>query len=113
MNPSKFMKPTNHFRKDPPDSLEALWSTPDVARYLRCSERQVFTLRQQGLPAILVGGMVRFIPAKVRAWLSGEDRSQPRDERACQLSDLTGENEEDAAECAASDLPREFPTSPM
>ena len=112
MNPSKFMKPTNHFRKNPPDSLEVLWSTPDVARYLRCSERQVFTLRQQGLPAILVGGMVRFIPAKVRAWLSGEDRPQPGDERARQLSDLTNDNDADAGECAAADLSREFPGSP-
>ena len=112
MNPSKFMKPTNHFRKDPPDSLEVLWSTPDVARFLRCSERQIFNLRQQGLPAILVGGMVRFDPAKVRSWLSGKDDLQAEDERARQLADLASENEGDAAECAAADLSREFPGSP-
>lgn len=112
MNPRKFMKPTKHFRKEPSNSLEVLWSTPDVARFIRCSERQIFALRKQGLPAILVGGMVRFDPAKVRSWLSGMDDPQPESERARQLADLASENDHDAAQCAAVDLSHEFPGSP-
>jgi hypothetical protein len=36
----------------------------------------------------------------------------PLDERARQLADIANENDDDAAECAAADLSREFPGSP-
>jgi hypothetical protein len=36
----------------------------------------------------------------------------PDDERARQLADLMASGDEDAAECAAADLAREFPPLP-
>jgi len=36
----------------------------------------------------------------------------PLDERARQLADIANENGEDAVECAAADLTREFPHYP-
>jgi hypothetical protein len=52
--------------------------------------------------------MVRFDPAKVRAWLSEKDDYVPSCERGCQLADIANENDNDAAECAVADLFREF-----
>ena len=45
------------------------WTISDLARYLRCTERQTFHLRNKGLPAIKVRGVVRFDPSAVRSWL--------------------------------------------
>lgn len=101
------MKPTNQYRNDPSESQEILWSTPDVAKFLRCSERQVYSLRQQGLPAIQVGGMVRFDPAKVRAWLSEKDYYSPSDERGRQLSNIAETGDEDNSEVCCDELERQ------
>ncbi len=102
------MKPLSNTRNFQQDSENTLWYTADVSKFLRCSERQVFALRQQGLPALHIGGMVRFDPARVRAWLSEKDERIPSCERHRQLADLTNENDDDAAECAAADLHHEF-----
>jgi hypothetical protein len=50
-----------------------LWYTSDVAQYLGCSERQVFELRKLGLPAQRIGWRIRFIPARVRAWVEANE----------------------------------------
>lgn len=92
---------------------EPLWSTPDVARFLGCSERQVHVLRKQGLPAVRVGNLIRFVPAHVQAWLSECDASRTGrpldDERQRQLADVAVTGDEDSRECAAADAEREFP----
>lgn len=91
---------------------EFLWTTSDVARFLGCSERQVYLLRAQGLPTIHVGSMVRFDPEQVRLWVGTQDSAaSSADERARQLADIATSGSEDNAECAAADLGREFPSS--
>ncbi len=46
-----------------------LWTARDVARYARCSLRQVGYLREEGLPFVRIGRLVRFDPPQVTAWL--------------------------------------------
>ncbi len=87
-------------------TVSPLWTTKDLAKFLGCSERQIPRLRNEGLPSVYVGGLVRFVPSRVMAWLD------TRDERASQLTDIANENDDDAAECAAADLFREFPPTP-
>ncbi len=98
----KGMKTTDSV--NPPET-QALWATRDLARFIGCSERQVARLRVEGLPAVRVGGLVRFIPSKVMTWL------ECRDERARQLADIAASGDEDNAECAAADMAREFPSA--
>jgi hypothetical protein len=40
-----------------------------VARFTRCSIRQVGYLREEGLPFVRIGRLVRFDPTRVTAWL--------------------------------------------
>jgi excisionase family DNA binding protein len=87
------------------DSVAPLWTTKGVARFLGCSERQIPRLREEGLPAVRVGGLIRFVPDRVMAWLNSKD------ERARQLADIAASGDEDNAECAEADLAREFDTS--
>lgn len=89
----------------------SLWTTTDVARFIGCSERQIYVLRKSGLPCVHVGGMVRFDPQQVKDWLGGNQET-PKDERARQLSDVAASGDADNAECAAADLAREFPPKP-
>ncbi len=49
-----------------------LWTARDVARYARCSIRQVGYLRSEGLPFVRIGRLVRFDPPQVTAWLLGQ-----------------------------------------
>jgi excisionase family DNA binding protein len=88
------------------DSVAPLWTTKGVARFLGCSERQIPRLREEGLPAVRVGGLIRFVPDRVMAWLNS------RDERARQLADIGANNGEDADEISASDAFKEFPPLP-
>jgi phage terminase Nu1 subunit (DNA packaging protein) len=87
----------------------SLWTTSDLAGFLGCSERQVYNLRKQGLPALHVGGMIRFDPQAVREWLTPEDTPVVDDERARQLAEIAASGDEDNAEAASADLAREFP----
>ena len=73
------MSKTESIRSKPEDPL---WTSADVARFLGCSERQVYVLRNQGLPSIHVASMVRFDPVQVRAWLKrGTSAVAATDER--------------------------------
>jgi excisionase family DNA binding protein len=85
------------------ETVAPLWTTKDLAKFLGCSERQIPRLREEGLPAVRVGGLIRFIPARVMTWLDS------RDERASQLADIAASGDEDNADCAAADHFREFP----
>ena len=107
------MTTTPDFSKEIPQSL---WDTSDVARFLGCSDRQIYALRKRGLPSMQVGGLVRFRQAEVTAWLERYDArgtaTSGDDLRARQLADIAVTGDEDNAECAAADLSREFPGSP-
>lgn len=46
-----------------------LWTTEEVADFLRVSIKTVFNLRKTGLPYLQLGGAVRFDPQEVRAYL--------------------------------------------
>ncbi len=83
-------------------SLSPLLTTKDLSRFLGCSERQIPRLQAEGMPAIRVGKLVRFNPSRVIDWLDY------RDSRAKQLADIESENDEDAAEIAASDAFKGF-----
>jgi hypothetical protein len=86
-----------------------LWSTKDLATFLGCSERQIPRLRDEGLPAVRIRGLIRFIPSRVMLWLAGREDQVASDARASQLADIATSGDEDAAEIAAADLAREFP----
>ena len=103
------MKTTESLRKT---SAELLWTTSDIARFLGCSERQIYILRKQGLPAVHVGSMVRFDPEQIRLWISSQNNAPSSlDERARQLADIAATGDEDNADCAVADLAREFPAT--
>lgn len=87
-------------------TVPPLWTTKDLAKFLGCSERQIPRLREEGLPAVRVGALVRFIPSRVIAWLDS------RDGRARQLADIAATGDDDNAACAAADLFREFLPTP-
>jgi excisionase family DNA binding protein len=98
--------PTSAFRTASPEAEPLLWSTADLANYMRCSERHVLALRHKGLPSIKLGHLIRFEPQAVRQWLAAVTESKPRSQ---QLADIAATGSEDNAECAAADLAREFP----
>ena len=48
-----------------------LWTTVEVARYLKTSRSWVYQATASGwLPSVRVGHLRRFDPAKIRAWAS-------------------------------------------
>ena len=58
-----------------------------MARYARCCLRQVGYWRDEGMPFLKLGQMVRFEPLRVIAWLSEhehESAAQPAQEEAQQ-----------------------------
>lgn len=58
-----------------PEALEAngrLWTTLDVARYLQASRSWVYSHAEDGtLPCVRVGGLLRFLPAEIEAYVKG------------------------------------------
>jgi excisionase family DNA binding protein len=54
------------------DGIEALWDGRDVARYLKVSRSWVYQKAEAGLlPYLKVGGLVRFVPERIRAFALG------------------------------------------
>ncbi len=54
------------------DGIEALWDARDVARYLKVSRSWVYQKAEAGLlPYLKVGGLVRFVPERIRAYALG------------------------------------------
>ncbi len=52
--------------------IEALWDARDVARYLKVSRSWVYQKAEAGLlPYLKVGGLVRFVPERIRAFALG------------------------------------------
>ena len=58
--------------------LAALWSIPDVARFLNCSPRHVNNLIRGGLPCTYIGRLVRFCPDRVREFVNEKTRIRAR-----------------------------------
>ena len=55
-----------------PDGFETLWDARDVARYLKVSRSWVYQKAESGmLPHVKVGGLVRFVPGRVRDFATG------------------------------------------
>jgi excisionase family DNA binding protein len=49
------------------DASETLWDARDVARYLKVSRSWVYQKAEAGLlPYLKVGGLVRFVPERIR-----------------------------------------------
>jgi len=63
-------------------AYEPLWDAHDVARYLKVSRSWVYQKAEADLlPSLRVGGLLRFDPATVRAWVRGAVAvMQPREE---------------------------------
>lgn len=53
--------------------FESLWDATDVAKYLKVSRSWVYEKAEKEiLPALHVGGLLRFDPAAIRQWLMGK-----------------------------------------
>jgi excisionase family DNA binding protein len=63
------------------DGIETLWDARDVARYLKVSRSWVYQKAEAGLlPYLKVGGLVRFVPERIRAFAlgsSGGSKAEP------------------------------------
>ncbi len=73
--------PTDVFKRPPAIATpsarqmdtDQLWDANDVARYLKVSRSWVYHRAEAGLlPLRRVGGLLRFDPAKIRAFAAGE-----------------------------------------
>lgn len=98
--------------------FEEFLDESELAGRLKTTVASVRWMRRTGrLSFIKIAGnrKVRFVWRQVLEDLRASEvrASVHFDERARQLADLTEHNEEDAAECAAADLPREFPGLPV
>jgi excisionase family DNA binding protein len=51
-------------------TVEDLWTSREVARFLHVSLKTVFNLRKKGLPFVQVGGAVRFVPQEIKDYLA-------------------------------------------
>lgn len=61
------------------DGIETLWDARDVARYLKVSRSWVYQKAEAGLlPHLKVGGLVRFVPERVRAYALEGVTTAPR-----------------------------------
>jgi hypothetical protein len=92
------------------DETSRLLTSEQVARFFGCTPRHIFNLRQRGMPAYRIGKIVRFDIGQVRRWLEGSGNGRDT-ERGRQLSAIAA-GDDDNAECAASDLHKEFPGAP-
>ena len=59
-------------------SLAALWTIPEVARFLNCSPRHVNNLIRGGLPCTYIGRLVRFCPDRVHEFVNEKTRIRAR-----------------------------------
>lgn len=55
--------------------VEALWCSREVAEFLNVSQSTLSRWRREkiGPPFLQVGGVCRYIPATVRAWISEQE----------------------------------------
>jgi len=55
----------------------SLWTTHELAKFLKCSERQIARLRDEGMPTLMIGALVRFSKFQVMEWLEGRLNKKP------------------------------------
>ncbi len=53
-----------------PAPVEQLWLTRQVAQYMQVSLKTIYNRRKNGLPYVLVGGAVRFVPQDVKDYVA-------------------------------------------
>jgi excisionase family DNA binding protein len=54
-------------------TAQPLLSVREAAELLRVSRRTVYTLvERDGLPAVRIGGLIRFVPSAVEEWLDAQ-----------------------------------------
>ena len=52
---------------------EPLWDANDVAHHLKCARKTVYNMAEEGrLPCVRIGGLLRFVPEKIRAVGNGD-----------------------------------------
>jgi excisionase family DNA binding protein len=67
------MSSETEFDMTNPD-VERLWRVQEVAQFLNVAPGAVYKARsEQGLPAITIGGTLRFRPSSVRAWAAEQE----------------------------------------
>lgn len=67
--------PTKHQQRDsdPANAPESLWDANDVAQHLKCTRKTVYNMAEGGrLPCVRIGGLLRFLPERIRAVTRGE-----------------------------------------
>ena len=68
--------PISPYSNNPPNEPDIeLWTTKEVAKFLRVSLKTVFNLRKRGLPYVQLGGAIRFVPQEIRDYLANSRRS--------------------------------------
>lgn len=57
--------------------VESLWTVDDVAGYLKVSKHTIYKWNEHGrIPALKIGGQLRFNPDAVRAWALEQQTEQ-------------------------------------
>lgn len=58
--------------------LEPLWTADDLAGFLKCSRSSIYQRTAPGakypIPCLRLGGLLRFDPAEIRAWVREPSR---------------------------------------
>lgn len=102
-----------HFSQSDTPSHPEIIDEAELARRLKTSSHSVRWMRRSGRISFLkIAGnrKVRFVwPEVLDDLRANEIKKQSCDSRADQLADIAASGDEDNAECAASDLAREFP----
>jgi excisionase family DNA binding protein len=63
----------------PGNAEDSLWDANDVARFLKTSRSWVYQRAQAGqLPCVKIGGLLRFEPEAIRAFIKGQGVSSRR-----------------------------------
>lgn len=58
---------------DDMEQEEGLWDANDVARFIKASRSWVYQRAQAGqLPCVKIGGLLRFEPTAIRAFIRGQ-----------------------------------------
>ncbi|WP_141332572.1 helix-turn-helix domain-containing protein [Myxococcus sp. AB025B] len=67
--------PSDDKKDTAPLDEEGLWDANDVARFLKASRSWVYQRAQAGqLPCVKIGGLLRFEPAAIRAFIKEQGR---------------------------------------
>ncbi|MHA7630817.1 helix-turn-helix domain-containing protein [Corallococcus sp. M7] len=70
------MKISEQGKEEEPVTNEGMWDVDDVKRFFKASRSWVYLQAQTGrLPCVKIGGLLRFEPAAIRAFIKGEGAS--------------------------------------